>query len=757
MRPHGRLAVWCWSAAARWCDKNGMASLAITCLRHAARGAQPAAVEAALRLGYKLLAEGSFKAAAEVCRQALTHSPEQARLWCALGAAQRHLAQMDGALDAYERAVELDPRYAQAWSNRGEWKLMRGENQAALDDLDRALSLDGTLVEALNNRVAALFELGRLKDAEAAARAAIERYPGQAALHVNLGNVLLHSGKGRPAVRAFKKALECDPACAEAQVALAALLGESGRLGAALDYLKQEIAVKGESAQRLASLALAQKTQGEVEAAEAVCRKVLDLQPGNISALVTLAGCLGERGDHRAAIDLHLRALETNPDMPAFYSNIAFDTTYLDDMTAAEVFDHHREWARRFEAPAADRAYAHAPPAPGERPLRIGYISGDFGTHPVGFLLRDVARFHDRSKFYIHCYSMMRGSDAITETIRANADCWNDVLLLGDDDLAEQIREDRIDILVDLSGHTAYNRLPVFVRRPAPVQATWIGYFHSTGLESIDYFITDPHTSPRDCGQSFSETPVWLPHSRFCYSPPDYAPPVAPPPSSDGRPPTFGSFNRVEKLVEPVLAAWTRILDAVPGSRLLLKAGTLNSEFQRADLRRRFAAFGVGGDRLELRGASPHPEMLAEYGDIDIALDPFPFNGGMTTLEALWMGVPVVTIAGHGVVSRQTVSALANLGLADELAVADVDGYVAGATALANDPARLAALRRELRPRMQASPICRPERFARDLEALYLRMWQAWREGRRLPSDIAPGVPDVAPAGRRSGPRSKSA
>lgn len=738
MSSHGRLAGWCWLAAARWFDKNGMASLAITCLHHAAKGTQPVAVEAALRLGRTLLAGGSFKAAADVCREALAHAPGHARLWCTLGAAQRHLAKMDAAREAYERAVELDPNYAQAWCNLGEWKLMRGENQPALDDFERALALDGALVEALNNRVAALYELGRFKDAEAAARAAIERYPDKAALHVNLGNVLLHSGKGRPALRAFRRALECDPACAEAHFALASLFGETERLGAVLDHLKQEIAVKGESAQRLASLALAQKTQGEVEEAEATCRKVLDLQPENISALVTLAGCLSERGDHRAAIDLHLRALESNPDMAAIYSNIAFDTTYLDDMSPAEVFEYHREWARRFEAPATASVYTHAPPPPGERPLRIGYVSGDFGTHPVGFLLRDVARFHDRSRFYIHCYSMMRGSDPITEVIRANADCWNDVLLLGDDDLAEQIRQDRIDILVDLSGHTAYNRLPVFVRRPAPVQATWIGYFHSTGLEHIDYFITDPDTSPRGCGQLFSETPAWLPHTRFCYSPPDYAPAVTPPPSAAGRPLTFGSFNRVEKLVEPVLAAWAKIVAAVPGSRLLLKAGTLGSEFQRNHLKQRLLAHGLAEDRVELRGPSPHPEMLIEYGEIDIALDPFPFNGGMTTLEALWMGVPVVTVAGHGVVSRQTVSALANIGRADELAFPDVEAYVAGAVALANDPARLARLRAELRDRLRASPVCQAEAFARDLEALYLRMWQAWREGGRLPSDIAP-------------------
>ena len=231
--------------------------------------------------------------------------------------------------------------------------------------------------------------------------------------------------------------------------------------------------------------------------------------------------------------------------------------------------------------------------------------------------------------------------------------------------MEEKIKRVFFIILVDFAGHTAYNRLVTFARKPAPVQATWIGYFHSTGLENIDYFITDPYTSPRGCGQLFSETPVWLPHSRFCYSPPDYAPEVKRPPVLAGNPITFGCFNRIEKLVDPVLEAWVTILNAVPDSRLLLKAGTLNSEFICDDLRARFAKYGFEGKRLILRGPSPHPEMLEQYGDIDIALDPFPFNGGMTTLEALWMGIPVVTLAGNSVVSRQTVSALANIGLAD--------------------------------------------------------------------------------------------
>ena len=494
--------------------------------------------------------------------------------------------------------------------------------------------------------------------------------------------------------------------------------------------------VRGGGAEGVAPLARAQQAARDHTAAELTCRKVLDLQPGNVAALITLAGCRSARADHRAAIELHERALLTNPHMPGIYSNIAFDATYLPDLSAKQVFAYHREWSIRFEASTAARRFAHHPDDEPDKPLRIGYVSGDFQRHPVGFLLRDVVRHHNRAQFHIHGYSMERNRDEINAAIAESADAWTEALLMSDAELAEQIHSDRIDILVDLSGHTAYNRLSVFALRPAPVQATWIGYFHSTGLESIDYFITDPYTSPRGCGQLFSEMPVHLPHTRFCYSPPDYAPEVVPLPALERGTVTFGSFNRVEKLADPVIAAWAKILDCTPGSRLIIKAVQLDQEANREHFRERFAVHGLHDDRLELRGASAHPDMLFEYGEIDIALDPFPFNGGMTTLEALWMGVPVVTLAGgHGVVARQTFSALSNLGLT-ELAFPDVDAYIQGAITLAGDLNRLTELRRNLRPRMAASPLRQPEQFVRDLEALYRRMWQAWCQGGKLPSDV---------------------
>lgn len=733
-----RASGFLWLGLAGWFDRKGMAALADACLRRGANGDGRLAVESAWRLGKRLLDADRNREAAAALQDAVAIEPRHARAWCALGAAYRRLARMDEARSATEQALALDPHYPQALNNLGEWHLVKGDAAAGLAYFERALTLAPDLIEAANNRVAACYELGRFAEAESAAIEAIDKHPDVAALQVNYGNVLLHTGKARPAVKAFRRALEIDPACPEAMLNLSVLLGEQHRLVEALAFIEHEIAVKGESAQRLAALALAQQTNGDLAAAEVTCRKVLELTPNNVSALVTLAGCLSTRGDHRAAMALQEQALEANPRMPAIQSNIAFDATYLPDLTPAAVFERHRRWAERFEAPLAERRHRHPPGADPDKRLRIGYVSGDFGSHPVGFLIRDVLRHHDRRNFEIHCFSMMRQADEVTTAIRAQADEWHDVLLDSDDEVADKIREAGIDIAVDLSGHTAYNRLAAFALKPAPVQATWIGYFHSTGLTTLDYFITDPHTSPAGGGQSFSETPVFLPWSRFCYAPPDYAPDPAPPPSSACGHITFGCFNRLEKVVDEVVAAWARILAAVPQARLLLKAGTLDNQDMAETLKRRFAAQGIAESRLELRGRSSHAQMFAEYGDIDIALDPFPFNGGMTTLEALWMGVPVVTLAGHGVVSRQTFSALANLGLQEGLAFSDLDAYVAGAVSLARDPERLAWLRKELRPRMAASPLCQAERFSGDLERLYRQMWHAHCKGEKLPPCFRP-------------------
>ena len=713
----------------RWLERQGLGGVADTLDQHAAASGDG---EALHDLARRALGRGETLAAIAHLGQAIALAPEDASLLCSLGAAYRHDNRFEAARLAYLQALSLKPGDAKVLCNLGEWCIAQNQSAEALDWFERALSSSPRLFEARLNKTAALFELARYEEARLLAEQLALDEPLRAEAFLNLGNVLVHTGKSKRGILQYKKALELQPGYAEAHFNLATLLGSRADLAQTIGYLEQRIKEQGDSVQNLGLLAAAEQAAGHLGKSEALCRRILARQPDNLTALITLGSCLDGGGDAAAALPLYERVLALDPSQWAMGSNVLFELNNVSTLGRDGVFERHCAWGRQVEGMLPPPALFEGRGRDPARKLRIGYVSGDFCVHPVGFLLRDILRHRDAKEFSVHCYSMLiRPEEALPE-LREAADSWDDIFFLDDSELDALIRKAEIDILVDLSGHTAFHRLAVFARKPAPVQAEWIGYFHSTGLRSIDYFITDPATTPQGSGQRFSETPVYLPHTRFCYSPPDYAPAVAASPVQTQGAITFGSFNRLPKVTDAVLAAWCQILLALPQSRLVVKSGALSDEQVRTRLLARFAQQGIAKDRLYVREGSSHQEMLAEYGEIDIALDTFPFNGGMTTLEALWMGVPVVTIAGDTVVSRQTLSALANIGLAETLAFANVEAYVAGAIALAQDTERLADLRSQMRARMQASPLRQSETFSRDLEALYRRMWQAWCRGEKL-------------------------
>lgn len=724
-----------WWHLGRWLDLKGMRSQAETCFRHVGLGSGKKAEEAMLLFGGRLLARGQFSAAIAFYQEVLRLHPDKAKAWCGLGAAQRHSLLMEQAFASYQHALTLDPDYLSARTNLGEWWLVRGDTAKALEYFEWVLAREPGFYEALANRVVALFEGDRVQEAEKAARDAIALYPDSAPLQVNLGNVLVHTGQGRPGLLAYRRALELQPDNEDALYNLAILQHELRLLPNAMEYMERQIALKGETASRLVVLATAMKARSRLADAEEICRRVIAKHPDHVSAIVLLASCVSDRGDSAEAVECFSKAVAVRPEMAAIYSNILYESNYLPDLTIEQIFERHKAWASRYESSVCKDRYLHTPSCQPERRLRIGYVSGDFCNHPVGALFKGVVQNHDHDKFEIHCYTNYLVADHVTEEIRLHADYWHDIALMDVEAVAAMIRGHEIDILIDLSGHTAFNRLPAFALKPAPVQATWIGYFHSTGLESIDYFISDPHTSPRGSGQLFSETLVHLPQSRWCYTPPDYVPEVAAMPALETKGITFGSFNRLSKLTEPVIGAWASIVKGTPDSRIMIKTRGIEEQRVAERLLGKFADCALPADRIVLRPSGGHRQMFLEYGEIDIALDAFPFNGGLTTLEALWMGVPVVTVEGDTVVSRQTTSALRNIGLG-ELAFLNVATFIEGAIDLASDLERLAELRRTLRPRMTASVLRQPEQFTRDLEALYRRMWHAWCEDRRLPSDL---------------------
>ena len=398
--------------------------------------------------------------------------------------------------------------------------------------------------------------------------------------------------------------------------------------------------------------------------------------------------------------------------------------------------------ASAFGALAAARVpHPSAGPGPGAAngPIRVGLVSGDLRNHPVGYFLEGVLHKVDPGRVTFLAFPTAESGDELTARIRPRFAVWRPIAGLDDEAAARSIRETGVQILLDLSGHTAGNRLPVFCWRPAPVQAAWLGYFATTGLAEIDYVIADPHVSPPGAPAEFVEQPWLLPNIYYCFTPPAVAVEVSPLPARSTGSITFGCFNTLAKINDAVIATWARLLRAMPGSRLMLKAPPLGDEAVCAGLRARFAAHGIAGERLLLEQASTRAEYLRAHHRVDVALDPFPFPGGTTSFEALWMGVPVLTRTGDRFLSRVGETIMRNAGLPDWVA-GDEDDYVERAIRLTADLDRLARLRHALRARVLASPLFDASRFARQFEDAMAGMW-ARRLGSASPSqrDDSPG------------------
>lgn len=454
--------------------------------------------------------------------------------------------------------------------------------------------------------------------------------------------------------------------------------------------------------------------------------RVLSLRPDDPAAWMNLANIATEAGDQATSRRAYADALARWPNLASLQRNflncLAYDPELADEQSRQLACD----WGAK--ALQRTRGILPRPPLcpPDGRPLRVGYVSADFCNHTVGHFLRDVLKAHDRQRIEAFAYAHVKQDDWITREIRASTN-FVDVTALDDQALAARIRADAIDVLVDLSGHTAGSRLLSFVFRPAPVMVSWLGYYATTGLPVIDAVLLDEWHAPAGTGRQFVEPIVHLPRGRFCFSPHDWMPAPVPLPSARKGYITFGCFNNTAKLNPAVFDTWARVLHEVPNSRLLLKWRT----FQDDELCRRvtgeFVSRGIDASRIELRGASFHKLMLEEYGDVDIALDPFPFTGGLTSCEALWMGVPVVTWPQSRVVSRQTAAFLQAIGLPEWIA-GDADDYVRIAREMAVDRKTLAATRQGLRQRMRESMLCDVEGFTRSLEdtlgALYAKIFR---------------------------------
>lgn len=669
---------------------QGRMDEAVTCYREALR-LKPGYPEAHYNLGTALQAQGALDEAVASYREALGLNPAYAKALNNLGAALQMQGKPDEAVACYREALRLNPGHADAHYNLGAALQVQGRLDEALASYREALRLKPALPDACYHMGVLFHAHGYPEEAVASYREALRLNPGHAKAHNNLGAVLQIRDNLDEAEAQYREALRLEPGFAEAHKNLGGLLQSQGRLSEAI----------------------------------ACFRQAVELKPDYHEARNNLATALDFCGRREEAIEAYRELMRLKPDYASAHSNYLMCIHYSPAYSREALFQEALAWGERHAPPELRMSPPANDPDP-ERRLRIGYVSADFRTHPVGYFIEAVLGAHDKSQVEVFCYANQRQNDEVTERLRQFADHWEDISALSDDEAANLVRRDGIDILIDLSGHTGHNRLQLFARKPAPVQATWMGYYATTGVRAMDYIIADRFVLPPEEERFFVEKPVRLPDSYLCFTPPRLNIEVSSLPALAVGYVTFGCFNSIVKITPEVVRLWAGILRAVPNSRLFLKAMALGASSVCDRYQQMFAEHGIHPDRLTFSGGAPRAEMLAAYNQVDIGLDPFPFTGGTTTVEALWMGVPVVSLKGDRFAGHVSESILATAaGLAEWVAESE-EAYVAKAVGWAADLARLAELRKTLRQRLVNSPLCDGNGFTRGLEAAYREMWRGW-------------------------------
>ncbi len=579
--------------------------------------------------------------------------------------------------------------------------------------------------EILNNLGIVKRGLGDTSGAVACYRRAIDLNPQSFEAHNNLGNVLWKQGDLHEALQHVQRALSLRAESATTLCTYGLILSELGREAEAVQALRGTVRLAPRFAEAHHSLGRALYALGQVSEAISAFETAIAHKPNFGAACVDLGNALTGIHGFEAAEQRYRQALTINPDDHVAADNLLMSLQYNPDFDVDALFGEHRVQAARLQH-SVNVLTRHPQSRNPERRLRIGYLSPDFRKHSVAYFIEPILRHHNAQQVETICYSAVRNPDPITERIRGLVNQWRSINGMSDDHAAELIHRDRVDLLVDLAGRTSGNRLGVFARRPAPIQVSYLGYGNTTGLSTVDYWLSDNVADPVGEPRRHTEELVRLRHGILCYTPPREAPTCAPPPAAKNGFLTFGSFNRRVKTNPQVIRLWSEILRRLPTSRLVLKDSKYSSPEIRATAQVEFARNGVTADRVTfLPRSESMREHLAQYSQIDVALDPFPYGGSTTSCEALWMGVPVLTLSGNCYVGRMTASLLTRIGL-HELITHSAEDYVRRAAALNTQIDRLGRLRRELRDLLAQSPVCDARSYTQELEAIYRVLWRRW-------------------------------
>jgi predicted O-linked N-acetylglucosamine transferase (SPINDLY family) len=700
--------------------QSGHAETALELLGRAA-AADPAAWRSHCGLGQALAALERFPEAREAFQRATGLNPGCLEAWLGTGAACRALGLGREALAAFAQAAALGPDHAEAQNNLGIALQDAGRLAEAVQAFRRATQLEDDFPIAHNNLGNALLLDRQVDPALDQLQGVVRRWPDFADAWYNLGNAAFTGCRFPEAEAAYRRTLALAPAHLSARNNLGNALQALGRNEEALAAYLEALRLNPGFVDAGNNASAAARALGRMDQAARLLRDALAARPDSAVTHCNLGNVLKDIGRMEEAVQNFRRALELDPGDVVSHSNLAYAVSFLPGFDAHAILRENLDWDRAHGGLEAPGRHPNDPDP--ERRLRIGYISPDFREHCQALFTIPLLSHHDHGRFEIFCYARVPRPDAITGRIAGFADTWRDANRWTDGEVAEQVRADRIDILVDLTQHMANGALGVFTRKPAPVQAAWLAYPGTTGLSAMDYRLTDPYLDPPgEHDDWYCETSIRLADTYWCYDPLTAQPQPGPLPALANGFVTFGCLNNFCKVTPAVLGLWAQVLTAVPDSRLLLLCQPGD---HRQGVLDRLAAGGVGAGRVEFAAFRPRPEYLALHQRVDLGLDTFPYNGHTTSLDAFWMGVPVVTRLGETVVGRAGWSQLCNLDLR-ELAAGSDPAFVRTAVDLARDLPRLAQLRAGLRSRMEASPLMDGARFARSMETAFRQMWRHW-------------------------------
>lgn len=630
--------------------------------------------------------------------------------------------ELDKAACCYQQAIDITPSYAEVHNNLGLVFKFQKKYGAAEKSLRQAIEINPMLANAHFNIALVAYEQGNIIGAKEALSVGVKRSPAYVNFHLLLAEILLEENALQEASNSFRQVLQFESNNYRALSALAMISLKQGKFQLAVSQYANLLVMQPQDAEAHNNLGVALQYCFEHQKSISSCRRAIAIKPDYADAHFNLGNALRSLGKIEDALSEFEQAVELDPEGFATHTALLFCQNYHPTSSGEDIFREYSQWNAKFAANLANSIAPFNNSVKYQRRLRIGYVSADFCQHSVAFFAAPLIECHDLSQVEVFCYFNSYRSDHVTEHFKAIANQWRPCAHMTDEQLAQSIRDDQIDILIDLSGHTADNRLLVFARKPAPVQVSWMGFGYTTGLTAMDYFIGDKVFTPVGSDHLFSEKIYRLPHSFVSYQPPSYAPDPGPLPAMDNGYVTFACLSRAERINKRVIAAWALILQRLPTAHLRLDSRSFSSPHLCQEVRDDFSARGVAAERLELGFSTPVWDV---YRQVDVILDCFPHNSGTTTCEALWMGVPVVTLTDRPSVGRLGSAYLAAIGKQEWIAD-NVDNYISLAVEIGSDFAALAQYRSELRRMMTASPLLDHQGFARDMEAAYRDMWCQW-------------------------------